>query len=353
VQGVARAHLMRIERPTTARRLVGLGNCGVSRILTLHSRCGDGHKCRWSVCAVLALAIGGLPSTAGYAYTAAGDRNFPATLILPQVAPSDAAWVPFSTQPVSPSKSGGTTRENQLAGTYSKTITEQLGIQLEDGFNWFDRLGKSSVSGFQNLDVSIQYQMILNQPHEFVMSAQVVQEFGGTGDERVNAAKQSATQAGITFAKGLVGLPIPWLRPLAITGFAGYQFAEGAPPVPNEGLQRRPNLVTAGLSVQYSIPYLLSKVTNVDLPPYLRGMTPMVEMMYTSPSGPSYGKSTTLVVAPGVSYSDNRGWEFAIEALVPTNKATGRGLGVIAQLVVQFDYLLSDSAVGRPIFGLR
>ena len=326
---------------------------GVSRRPTRHSNCRNGPDRRWSVRAVLALAIGGLPSTAGYAYTAAGDRNFPATLILPQVAPSDAAWVPFSTQPVSPSETGGTTRENQLTGTYSKTITEQLGIQLQDGFNWFDRLGKSSASGFQNLGVTIQYQIILDPPHEFVLSAQVAQEFGGTGAQSVNADKQSATQPGITFAKGLGELPIPWLRPLAVTGFAGYQFAEGAPPAPGEGAQRRPNLVSAGLSAQYSIPYLVSKVTNVDLPSFLRGMTPMVEVMYIAPAGPSYGKGTTLVVAPGVSYSNNGGWEFAIEALIPANKATGSGVGVIAQLVVQFDSLLPDSVVGRPLFAPR
>lgn len=324
----------------------------VSRKSTRRSNCGNGPDRRWSVRAVLALAIGGLTSTAGHAYTAAGDRNFPATLILPQVAPSDAAWVPFSSQPFSPSETGGTTRENQLTGNYSKTITEQLGVQLEDGYNWFDRLGKSSVSGFQNLDVTIQYRMILDPPHEFVMSAQVDQEFGGTGDQRVNADKQSATQPGVTFAKGFGELHVPWLRPFAITGFAGYQFAEGAPPGPGGG-QRRPNLVSAGLSVQYSIPYLLSKVTNVDLPPLLRGMTPMVEVMYTAPAGPSYGKGTTLVVAPGVSYTDNRGWEFGIEALIPATKATGSGVGVIAQLVVQFDYLLPDSFVGRPIFAPR
>ena len=39
------------------------------------------------------------PRPRATAYTAAGDRNFPATLILPQVAPSDAVWVSFSTQP--------------------------------------------------------------------------------------------------------------------------------------------------------------------------------------------------------------------------------------------------------------
>ena len=313
----------------------------------------DSPNRRWSARAVLALAVGSLTSTPGHAYTAAGDRTFPATLILPQVAPSDAAWMPFSTLPFNPSESRGITRENTLTGTYSKTITEQLGIQLQDGYNWFNRLGQSSASGFQNLNVTIQYQMVLDPPHEFVMSAQVDQEFGGTGAQSVNADKQSATQPGITFAKGLGELPVPWLRPLAITGFAGYQFAEGAPPSPGEGAQRRPNLASAGLSVQYSIPYLLSKVTNADLPSFVRGMTPMVEVMYTAPVGPSYGKGSTVVVAPGVSYSDNRGWEFAIEALIPATRATGSGVGVIAQLMVQFDYLLPDSFIGRPIFAPR
>ena len=36
--------------------------------------------------------------------------------------------------------------------------------------------------------------------------------------------------------------------------------------------------------------------------------------------------------------------------MIPTNKATGSGIGVIARLVIQFDYLLPDSILGRPIF---
>jgi hypothetical protein len=69
---------------------------------------------------VLALAIGGPAPTAAYAYTAAGDRNFPATLILPQVAPSDAAWVRFGTQPFDGVATGDVTRQNQFTGFYNK-----------------------------------------------------------------------------------------------------------------------------------------------------------------------------------------------------------------------------------------
>ena len=56
------------------------------------------------------------------------------------------------------------------------------------------------------------------------------------------------------------------------------------------------------------------------------------------------------MVAPGVSYSQGSGWEVGIEALIPATRTTGRGVGVIAQLVLQLDYLLPDSVLGRPIF---
>src|SRR5208337_2406586 len=111
-------------------------------------------------------------------------------------------------------------------------------------------------------------------------------------------------QPGITFAKGFGDLPISYLQPLAITGFAGYQIGEG---------EATSNQITAGLSVQYSIPYLVSKaVPRLDLPWWLRGMTPMIEMLYSTPSGNGHGP-TTLNIAPGVSYSEGRGWELAIE----------------------------------------
>ncbi len=314
---------------------------GVSTKLTLQTNPRSSLDHRWRISAGLALTINSLTPAAGFGYTAAGDRNFPATLILPQVAPSDAAWGTFSTQPMNAVNIGDPTRESSFVGTYSKTITDQLGIQLEGGLKLLDRLHRSPVNGLQNLDVQIQYQMILDQPHEFVLSAQVDREFGGTGYSPAGADKQSATQPAFTFAKGLGDLPIGAWRPLAITGFAGYQIAEGV---------GRPNVVNAGFSLQYSIPYLVSKVATIDLPPFLRGTTPMVEVMYSAPAGPSHKQSQTLVVAPGISYSEGRGWELGIEAMIPTNRATGSGLGVIAQVVVQLDYLLPDSVLGQPIF---
>jgi hypothetical protein len=296
----------------------------------------------WRISGVLALAIAVLTPTASNAYTAAGDRNFSAQLILPQIGPTDALWVPIRTQPMEAVNPEKTTRQTDFTGTYSKLITEQLGIQLEYGLTHLDRLGDSSVIGTQNFHALLQYETILDPEHEFLLSVQVDREFGATGDQRVGSSNKSATQPGITFGKGLGDFPIGYWRPLAITGFAGYQIGEGA----------RTNVFQAGVSVQYSIPYLLSKVANLDLPPFLRGMTPITEVWFTTPVGhvSDQGTNTTLVVAPGISYSRGRGWELGIEAMIPTTRATGHGVGVIAQLLIQFDYLLPDSSLGRPIF---
>ena len=335
-------------------------------------RRGWDRRCK--VKSVLLLSIVGLTPAAANAYTAAGDRNFPATLILPQVGPADAFWGTPSTQPMTtplmqpmtnsgmppmvntgmqpmggmqpivPTAAGDTTRETTFTGTYSKLITERLGIQLEDGAVRQDRLDASSKTGAQNLHLVLQYEPIIDQAHEFVFSLQVDQEFGGTGNHRVGQAAQSATTPGLLFGKGFGDLPIGYLRPLAITGYAGYQFGYG----------RRLNQTQAGFSVQYSMPYLLSKVAAVPLPPIIRGMTPITEVYYTSGGGEaapfSQGQGTTLLIAPGISYTQGTGWEFAVEARIPATKATGRSVGVIGQLLIQLDYLLPDSSFGHPIF---
>jgi hypothetical protein len=283
-----------------------------------------------------ALVITCLTPIAGNAYTAAGDRNFVANLLLPQIAPSDAFWGNFSTQP-KPGQFQGT-----FGGTYSQTITERLGIQLEEGIQ---RQGNLWVA--QPFDLLLRYEAINNQPHELVLSFQVDHLFGGTGTSRTNPSFQSATQLGVTFGKGLGDLPVGYWRPLAITGWAGYQIAQGTPVT---GAAPRPNTLNTGFSIQYSIPYLVSKVANVNLPPFLRGITPITEVLYSTPTGSRHAHDTTLQIAPGISYSQGRGWELGIEAVIPATRAAGTGIGVFAQLVVQFDYLLPDSIIGRPIF---
>jgi hypothetical protein len=309
---------------------------------THHRNCRN-HRYRLSkISNIVTLAMIGLTPTAVNAYTAAGDRNFPGQLVLPQIGPTDALWVPITTQPFEAVNPNDKTRQTDFNATYSKLITEQFGIQLGDGLTHLDRLHASSITGGQNFHALLQYETILDPSREFLLSIQVEHEFGGTGDQAVGAKKHGATTPGVTFGKGLGDLPIGYWRPLAITGFAGYQAAEGA----------RTSFFQAGVSIQYSIPYLMSKVANVDIPPLVRGMTPIAEVFFTTPVSriSGQGTNTTLVVAPGVSYSRGKGWELGIEAMIPTTRATGHGIGVVAQLLIQLDYLLPESLLGRPIF---
>jgi len=333
-----------VESPNVVTAVLGMARMGNKSARKAKRRKLPNRH--WSASAVLALAIGALTPSAGYAWTSVGEyRNFPANLILPQVTSTDGVWFTPMTQPFMAPTSGATTRQWSIAGTYSKMITENLGVQLSDGLERDDRLGTPSASGAQNFAALLQYEAYRSprdSPHEFVLSVQVEQNFGATGDKNLKGYQTSFTQPGITFAKGFGDLPISYLQPLAITGFTGYEIGEA-----------RANQFNAGFSVQYSIPYLVSKVAPVDLPWLLRGMTPMIEMSYTTPSGNAHGMGTTFNIAPGFNYTQGSGWELEIEAQIPTNKATGSGVGVVAQVVILFDYLLPNSFIGHPIFPRR
>jgi hypothetical protein len=283
-----------------------------------------------AVCALLAPA-------AAVAYTAVGDRVFPATVLLPQAAPGDALYVTPSTRPVP----GGDF--TNLTTTLDKTLTERFGIGIQDGYNWVGRKEASTLVGWQNLMAYVKYEAILDPPHEFLFSIGAAHEFSSTGTRRVGAASNGATRVPtVFFAKGLGDLPIGYLRPLALQGFTTYQLSSGS---------SRPDNFMAGLAVEYSIPYLQSKVKAFDLPDLLRGMTLLVETLIVTPTRNRGRTTTAAVVAPGIAYS-GEGWQFTIEARVPTSHAAGTGVGVLAQFYLSLDYFFPDS-IGKPLFSTR
>lgn len=272
------------------------------------------------------------------AYSAAGDRLFPATAWLPQIAPSDALYAWGWTLPLDGDTPGAGKRVSSIALAFNKTITERLGFVIENTWSHMDRIGMHAWEGWKNLDTEIKYLAIDSHPHEFLLTFGVDREFA-TGDTRLGASSSGATTPRIYFGKGLGDLDIGNLRPLAVTGLIGYQFADSFP---------RPDRVTMGLVVEYSIPYLQSKVRSFDLPNVMRGLTPMVEISLNVPSGRRFGARTTGVISPGLSYS-GAGWEFHVAALVPLTHATAYGTGVIAQIHLSLDYFFSRS-IGRPLF---
>jgi hypothetical protein len=134
-------------------------------------------------------------------------------------------------------------------------------------------------------------------------------------------------------------MDIGYLRPLAISGLIGYQFSDN--------VSLRPGQFVIGAAVEYSFPYLESKVEALDLPDVIRGLTPIVEFTLNVPSGGPGGPQVAFV-APGIA-STGAGWDFGIEATVPATRAAGSGVGVAIQLHLSLDYLLADS-IGKPLF---
>ena len=122
------------------------------------------------------------------------------------------------------------------------------------------------------------------------------------------ARRRGQPQPAVLFGKGLGDATASWLRPLAVTGFAGFQLGEGT----------RPNLVNLGLGLQYSLPYLVSKVSASGLPAWAAGLSLTFEFLLSTPA--THGSArTTVMAAPGFSYTQGEGWEFGIEALVPSD----------------------------------
>jgi hypothetical protein len=283
---------------------------------------------------LVALSASAAPS---HAYTAAGDRIFAATLLLPQRAPSDDLYFTTGTLP-SKSTPSASDQATGFSLTYDKTLTERLGLGATLGYNRTDLAQGGTLSGWQNISTFMQYLLVLDQPGELEMTVGLEHEWGGTGARMAGANNNGATIVTLYTAKGFGSAPWQWLRPLAVTAGIGYQASDGG---------TRPSLFTTGGALEYSLPYLESKVANVDLPDWVRRLTPMVEWQVATPTGNNVGGKTSVLIAPGVTYA-GQGWEFGIEAQLPATRAAGSGVGVIAQLHLALDFLFPDT-LGRPL----
>jgi hypothetical protein len=298
-------------------------------------------RCGGRAAGVLLVLAACLLGRAALAYTAAGDRIFAATNILPQIAPSDQVYGWVQSLPFAGGPAGAATRGTNIGGAFEKTITERLGIHLQQVWLRLDRAGTGALHGFTNFETELKYMPVNDHDRELLLTVAINREWPGTGAQRFGGSIGSTTPRGY-FGKGLGNFDMGYLRPLAISGFFGYQLSDAAP---------RPDFVTTGFVVEYSIPYLQSKVQSFDLPELLRGLTPMAEFSFAIPAGRSFGARTASVMAPGLNYA-GEGWELVISGLVPLSRAAGSGAGVRAQLHLSFDFLFPDT-IGRPILAQR
>ncbi len=318
-----------------------------------------------AVAACLAMT---LPPAFADAHAIAGARVFPVTLTIDDPGVADEASIPTFTVQRQPNDADfGHGYQYNIAAEFDKRITENLGVGVNGGYTVRTaRIGKTQ-TGFQDINVTLKYQAFVNAPHEAIVSVGVIREFARTGTAHIGADQYGSTTPTVYFGKGFGDLPIPALRPVAVTGTIGTTVADRKLKAANTpdlgansvggvtGLAAQQfnngyaNRLVGGLSVQYSLPYLQSQVMDLGLPSFFGRLIPLVEVAYSSPAGKPSNLGTQVVYAPGVIYQAET-FQFGMEALIPANRASGRFVGVVAQMHVFLDDLLPNS-LGKPLFG--
>lgn len=285
-----------------------------------------------------------------------GNRFFPATLTFDDPGVNDELALPTFVYITNPDGS----QQYDYSFEYAKSITPYFGISVGDAFT---QLRNPRAKGWQNFETGLKYTLFVNPEHEFIFTVGVDFEWGHTGNASVGAEPFTEWGPQIFFGKGLGDLPtsLDPLRPFAVTGQFGVGFSTHpidvrvvAPEDPEEPLEveieKTPTVFRWGVSLQYSLPYMNANVMEVGGPEFLRNLIPLVEATFTSPIAniPEGGHTTTGIISPGVIYS-SRYFQLGVEALIPINAASGKHVGVIAQLHFYLDDVLPDS-LGRPLF---
>jgi hypothetical protein len=295
-----------------------------------------------------------LPSVA-QAHGFAGKRFFPATLATEDPFVADELSLPTVQHRRTVSDDGSSSTDTATSVELAKRITPRLGIGL--GATWLNLRPENSPrqSGFDNFEASVKYQLLVDEAHETIVSAGLDWDIGGSGASRVGAERFSTLTPAVFVGKGFGDLPesMRFWRPLALTGSLGVGFPtrSSTTTVDDDGnavSERHPHVLHAGFALEYSLPYLNAFVQDVGLPSWLRGAVPLVEVVLSKPLDRG-GGPTTGTVNPGILFA-GRTMQLGIEAVVPINRRTGGGTGVLVQLHFFLDDLFPNS-LGRPLFG--
>ncbi len=299
----------------------------------------------------------------GAAHEIVGNRFFPATLSIDDPGVNDELALPtvdsFDTGDNPP------VRQRDISAEFSKRITEDFAVSFGTTYTFLGPIDPTAASanGFQNLETTFKDRVFKSAEHEFVLSAGLSVEWGGTGSSSVGADPFNTYTPTIYFGKGLGDLPdtLSWLRPVAITGVVGYAIPERNFTTifgidPNTGVHTidsefHPSVLNWGGSIQYSMPYLKSAVRDLGLPDFINHLIPLVEAnLQTSVANTlTSGALTTGTINPGVIWVGNT-FQIGVEALIPINRRSGSNVGVIAQLHYYLDDI-DPRGIGKPLFG--
>jgi len=302
------------------------------------------------------------------AHCLAGARFFPATLNIEDPCVADELALPT----VSSFRNGDdpSARQLDISGEYSKRITDTFALSVGSTWSRISPPGVPRVSGFQNLETAAKWQFLTDAQRELVMSLGFEIEWGRTGAQAIGAEPFNVYTPTFFIGKGFGDLPdnLRLLRPVAITGQVGYAIPGKSSTViidPDTGeieIERNPRVLVWGGSLQYSLPYLKSQVQDFGLPDFINRLIPIVEVSVQTPvqNTLTSGTQTTGTINPGVIWV-GKNFQVGVEAIIPINRASGDGVGIMGQLHFYLDdifpttlgrpLLASSSNAGRPTLG--
>ena len=318
----------------------------------------------WRNSSALAMLAAGLAASApAQAHEIVGNRFFPATVAIDDPGVNDE--LAFPTIALSRTGDDPSFRQLDVSVEFSKRITEDFAVSFAPTWSRLYAPGGPAMKGargFQNLETTFKYRLFKNPEHEFVMSAGLEIEWGGSGARDVGAERFTVYTPTLYFGKGFGDLPasLNWARPFAVTGQVGYAIpgvsqTTTASIDPDTGDQDidtefHPRVLNWGGTLQYSMPYLKSAVADLGLPDFVNRLIPIVEASMQTPvsNTATSGTMTTGTINPGIIYAGNT-FQVAIEAMIPVNRQSGGNIGIIGQLHFYLDDLF-PSTLGRPIF---
>ena len=279
--------------------------------------------------------LGGI--TAVDAHGIVGARFFPATITVDDPFAADELALP-TISVFRGLEDGAPVTETEYELEYSKTIFPGFALSFEGGYVHAAPEGEPSASGFDNVTLTPILEILRSNEHEFIASVAFSWEIGGSGSRSIGGRASIFTPK-VQFGKGFGDLPdcVALLRPFAVTGTVGYAFSD------NDEVEA----LAWGGAVEYNLAYLQANVRDMGLGAMLSRLTPLVEFRFDSPLG-QQGGGTTGTINPGFIWSGQK-IQVGIEAIIPVNHATGRNVGVVAQLHFYIDDIFPHS-LGTPLF---
>ena len=279
----------------------------------------------------------------------AGERFFPATLATDDPFVSDELSLPTVSAIETPEG-----RETAISLEIAKRITPNLGIEMSEQFMDLNPKHEHESSGFGNLEIGAKYQFFVSARHETILSLGADVEIGGTGQKRVDADSFSTWTPAFFFGKGFGDLSdaLSFVRPIAVTGEVGVAIPTSTSTRTSDGdLERHPNLLQYGFTLEYSLIYLQGHVKDIGLSAPFDRLIPLVEFSFETPLDRGQSDQSTGTVNPGVIWS-GKYVQIGVEAVIPINERTGKSVGVIGQLHFYLDDLFPHT-LGQPLFDLN